>query len=62
VKENNISIAAEIRAALKSIEERQELILAEIHELRLDQKKLHEEVRISNFVLNNISLRNEIIN
>lgn len=62
MKEDYGLVAAEIRTALKSIEERQELILSEIRELRQEQKKLHEEVKISNFVLNNISLRNEIIN
>lgn len=62
MKEDYILIAAEIRDALKLLQERQELILTEIRELKQDQKKLQEEVKISNFVLNNISHRNEIIN
>lgn len=62
MEEDNSSMIIEIRAALKLIEERQQLLLTEIQELKKEQKKLFEEIRISNFVLNNISIRNEIIN
>ena len=56
------SLLMEIRDLLKIMEEEQRKLSGEIKELKDEQKKLKEEIRLSNIVLNNISLRNEIIN
>jgi len=62
MKEDYASILLEIREMLKMVSERQDKLLEEINRLKEEQKKLAEEVKISNFVLNNITVRNEIVN
>jgi hypothetical protein len=56
------SILVEIREMLKVLSDRQEYIMKNIDELKEQNKKLSEEVKINSFVLNNITPRNEIIN
>lgn len=56
------SILVEIRELLKVVSDRQEYIMKDIDDLKEQNKKLSEEVRINSFVLNNITPRNEIIN
>ena len=56
------TILVEIREMLKVISERQEYIMKNVEELKKQNKKLREEVKVNSFVLNNISPRNEIIN
>lgn len=52
----------EILNLLKELTEEQRKITEDIRELREEHKKLRDEVRLSNFVLSNITARNEIIN
>lgn len=52
----------EIREMLKMISDGQDRIIQDINDLKEEQKKLKEEIRISNFVLNNMGIRNEILN
>lgn len=60
--EQNASVLMEIREMLKLVSDRQLQLMEEINMLKEDQKKLLEEMRISNFVLNNITVRSEILN
>ena len=60
--ENYSAALAEIRDMIKILTEKQDLLVQEINQLKEDQRKLMEEVRISNFVLNNITMRSEILN
>jgi len=56
------SVMLEIRELLKKVSDQQEQLLTEVQEMRLEQKRLHEEIRENNFVLSNIALRTEILN
>jgi hypothetical protein len=61
MKEDNI-ILGEIREMLKLVADRQEKLMKSVEYLMEEQKKLHEEIKLNNFVLNSISVRSEIIN
>lgn len=56
------SVLMEIRDLLKTVASAQEELMKELNMLKEEQKKLQEEVRLNNFVLNGITLRNEIVN
>ena len=56
------TILTEIRTMLKEISDKQDRLLNDIRELKEEQKKLHNEIKLSNFVLNNIAIRSEILN
>lgn len=56
------SILIEIRDMLKLLMEEQEKLAKDMYELKEEQRKLKEEVKLSNFVLHNIGIRNEIMN
>lgn len=60
--QDNDALLLEIRDLLKLVGEEQQKLVNEIRELKDEQRKLKEEVRLSNFVLNNITSRNEIVN
>jgi hypothetical protein len=62
MKYENSALMVEILDLLKTVSEEQQRLAGDIRELREEHRKLREEVRLSNFVLNNISARNEIIN
>lgn len=59
---NENDLLIEIRDLLKVMTEEQQELVKDIRELRNENKKLRDEIRFSNFVLNNIAVRNEIIN
>lgn len=52
----------EIKELLKGITDEQRNIVDEINVLKAEQKKIHEDIKLNNFVLNNITFRNEIVN
>jgi len=52
----------EILEIIKAVTDGQQQILNEIKEMRMEQKRLEEEVKLSNFVLNNMTMRSEILN
>lgn len=56
------SVLVEIREILKAVINGQDELVREIRELKEVQRKLHEEIRLNNYVLNNISTRSEILN
>lgn len=60
--DQDASMLMEIREMLKRVSERQIQLMEEVSQLKEDQKKLLEEIKISNFVLNNITVRSEILN
>lgn len=60
--DQNASMLMEVREMLKVVSDRQIQLMEEISQLKEDQKKLLEEIKISNFVLNNITVRSEILN
>ena len=62
MNEQDNKILLEIRSMLKIMMEEQKQMLENILELKSEQKKIQEEVKLNNFVLNNINLRNEILN
>ncbi|HPU41743.1 MAG TPA: hypothetical protein PKY26_04975 [Acetivibrio clariflavus] len=47
---------------LKIIIDDNKKILESLREIKEEQKKLHEEIRIQNIVLNSLPIRTEIIN
>lgn len=59
---NDEALLAEIRDLLKIMSDEQQKLVKDIRELRDEHKKLKDEIRLSNFVLNNISVRNEMMN
>ena len=59
---NDNALLVEIRDLLKIMAEDQQELVKDIRELKNENKKLRDEIRLSNFVLNNITARNEIIN
>lgn len=62
MEDSTYSLLQEVRDTLKVLEERQKSLLKDINELKDNQRKLEEEVRLSNFVLNSFSFRSEFIN
>jgi hypothetical protein len=52
----------EIRDMLKSITERQDIIMRSVSELREENRKLKEEIRSSAYSVNNTSHRNQFMN
>jgi hypothetical protein len=58
--DNNLLL--EIRDLLKVLTEEQRNLVEEIRVLKTEQKKIHEDIKLNNFVLNNINFRNEIVN
>ncbi|MCX7747523.1 MAG: hypothetical protein N2645_11655 [Clostridia bacterium] len=62
MKSDQMTMLSEIRDMLRVLVDGQEKLLHSVNVLMEEQRKLHEEVRYSNFVLNSITSRNEIIN
>jgi len=60
--ESDREILNEIRDMLKVLIDEHRLLRADVHELREEQRKIQEELKLSNFVLHNIGMRNEILN
>jgi hypothetical protein len=56
------ALLVEIRDLLKGMSDEQQKLAKDIRELKDEHKKLKDEIRLSNFVLNNIAVRNEILN
>jgi cell division septum initiation protein DivIVA len=56
------ALLVEVRDLLKIVADEQQKLLNDIRELKDEHRKLREEVRLNNFVLNNITARSEIIN
>ncbi|MCX8130173.1 MAG: hypothetical protein N3I35_08745 [Clostridia bacterium] len=52
----------EIYEMLKMLVDGQKQLIESINEIKAEQKKMHEEIKLNNFVLNNITMRNEILN
>lgn len=59
---NDNQLLVEIRDLLRVLTEDQQKLVRDIRELKSENKKLRDEIRMSNFVLNNIAARSEIIN
>lgn len=62
MKQDTHEVLLEIREMLKVLVNEQQQLMKDIKDLKEEQRKLKEEVRLSNFVLNNISFKSEIIN
>ncbi|NLD48331.1 MAG: hypothetical protein GX660_14245 [Clostridiaceae bacterium] len=60
MKEGKIFL--EIRDLLKVLVDENEKLTNTVNELKEEQKKLQEEIRIQNVVLNSLPARNEILN
>lgn len=52
----------EIREMLKLLVQDSKKMLESLNEIREEQKKLQEEIKIQNIVLNSLPIRTEIIN
>ncbi|HHV28709.1 MAG TPA: hypothetical protein GXX73_03740 [Clostridium sp.] len=52
----------DIREMIKVLIEENERLANTINELKEEQKKLQEEIKIQNIVLNSLPIRNEILN
>jgi hypothetical protein len=52
----------EIREMLKLLVQDSKKMLESLNEIRDEQKKLQEEIKIQNIVLNSLPIRTEIIN
>ena len=52
----------EIRDMLKLLVQDSKKMLESLNEIREEQKKLQEEIKIQNIVLNSLPIRTEIIN
>ena len=59
---DNDTLLVEMRDLLKIISDDQQKLIKGIGELKDEHRKLKEEVRLSNFVLNNMTTRTEILN
>lgn len=57
-----INILNEIREVLKVLADGQAQLLNSVKELREEQKKLYNEIKLNNMVISNFPVRNEIIN
>ncbi|AEV68848.1 hypothetical protein [Acetivibrio clariflavus] len=62
MKKDNMESFEEIKTMLKIIIDDNKKILESLREIKEEQKKLHEEIRIQNIVLNSLPIRTEIIN
>ena len=62
MKKDNMESFDEIKAMLKILIDDNKKLLASLREIKEEQKKLHEEIRIQNIVLNSLPIRTEIIN
>ncbi len=62
MKKGNIEAYDDLRDMLKLLLDDNKKILECLNELKEEQKKLHEEIKIQNIVLNSLPIRNEIIN
>lgn len=63
MEEKDLSLVLlEIHEMLKVLISEQEKLVKSVSELKNEQKKLQDEVKVKNFVLNNINTRSEIIN
>ena len=62
MSENDNDLIIEIRDLLKVLTDEQRNILEEIRVLKVEQKKIQEDIKLNNYVLNNINFRNEIVN
>ena len=51
------ALLVEIRDLLKVMAEEQQKLIKDVRELKDEHKKLKDEIRLSNFVLNNITAR-----
>lgn len=60
MKEGKIFL--EIRDLLKVLIDENEKLTNTVNELKEEQKKLQEEIKIHNVVLNSLPVRNEILN
>ena len=56
------SMLLEIHEMLKVISDKQDQLMENVKELREGQKRLQEEIKLNNLVLNTLPLRNEIVN
>jgi hypothetical protein len=57
-----LNILNEILEVLKVLADGQEQLLSSVKELREEQKKLYNEIRLNNMVISSFPVRNEIIN
>ncbi len=62
MKKDNMESFDEIKAMLKILIDDNKKLLESLREIKEEQKKLHEEIRIQNIVLNSLPIRTEIIN
>jgi hypothetical protein len=56
------SLFEEIKEMLLEIRNNQSEILTQLDDIKNDQRKLHEEIRLNYMTINNHSNRNEILN
>lgn len=62
MKKGNIDNYGDLKDMLKMLLDDNKKILECLNELKEDQKKLHEEIKFQNIVLNSLPIRSEIIN
>ncbi len=62
MKKGNIESYSDIEDMLKLVLDNSKKILECLSELKEEQKKLQEEIKIQNIVLNSLPIRTEIIN
>jgi len=62
MKEDLNSALVSMQDMLKLLVDNQQQLLKEIRELKQEQRKLEEVIRLNNFVLNNLTVRREIMN
>jgi hypothetical protein len=62
MKKENTDSYVEIKEMLKLVLEDNKRIIEHLNELKEEQKRIQEEIRIQNIVLNSLPIRTEIIN
>ncbi|WP_010247491.1 hypothetical protein [Acetivibrio cellulolyticus] len=62
MKKENTESFDEIKGMIKLLLDDSKKILESLNELKEEQKKLQEEIKIQNIVLNSLPIRTEIIN
>lgn len=62
MKKENAESYVEIKEMLKLVLEDNKRIIEHLNELKEEQKRIQEEIRIQNIVLNSLPIRTEIIN
>lgn len=62
MQEDYISILEEIRDILRLIADDQNKLIKSMKEIKEEQKRLIDEIRISNFVINNMITRSDTVN